>query len=377
MKLKIPIKEVKGEVVKNTLLIKFKSPFKVLSSAVLNGGLKDAKAIINHRVLKKFNLNEVQKILEKVALDLNLSPESVVGLMTGADVKKVAIVSKFYKGLTVSSIVTAGISNVATAGDSLKNSSSISTINIIVLVNASLNESCLVNAIQTITEAKCMALKDLDIRSHFSKEVASGTTTDAVALATINNGKLIKYAGTATKLGELIGKSVREAVKNAIIKQEMMFPNRELIYRLEERGVKLKDLIDTAMELYLHHPSMGSRKNAKEILKKELEKALSDVNVASLIIAGLRLEEDGINGSIPGLDAKTFIKDPVFLVADEILGMAISNYIAGAKGIFEYARFDRLKPGLLKKLGPFMDDVIGGLIAGASSSMYSRILSKG
>jgi alpha-ribazole phosphatase CobZ len=233
-----------------------------------------------------------------------------------------------------------------------------------------------VNAVQTITEAKCMALKDLDIRSHFSKEVASGTTTDAIVLATIDNGKRIDYAGTATKLGELIGKSVREAVKNAIIAQEGLFSNRGLLYRLKERGIELKDLIDTAMKLYLHHPSMGSKRVAKEILRKELEKALSDVNVASLVIAGLRLEDDGKNGLIPGLNAKAFAKDPIFLIADEILGMAISNYIAGAKGIFEYARFDRLKPGLLRKLGPFMDDVIGGVIAGASSNMYSRMLSK-
>jgi alpha-ribazole phosphatase CobZ len=376
MKLKIPIKGVNGEVIKNTLLIKSKSHFKVLSSAVLNGGLKDAKVIINHRVSKKFGLKESQRILERVALDLNLNPKWVIGLMTGADVKKAVVVSKTYKGLTVSSIVTAGISNAATAGDSLKNSSSISTINIIVLINSSLSESCLVNAVQTITEAKCMALKDLDVRSHFSKEVASGTTTDAIALATMNNGKRIDYAGTATKLGELIGKSVREAVKNAIIAQEGLFSNRGLLYRLKERGIEPKDLIDTAMKLYLHHPSMGSKRMVKKILRRELEKALSDVNVASLVIAGLRLEDDGKNGLIPGLNAKTFVKDPVFLVADEILGMAISNYIAGTKGIFEYARFDRLKPGLLRKLGPFMDDVIGGVIAGASSNMYSRMLSK-
>jgi alpha-ribazole phosphatase CobZ len=376
MKLKIPIKGVSGEIIKNTLIIKSKNHFKVLSSAVLNGGLKEAKVIINHRVSKKFNLKESQRILERVALDLNLNPKLVIGLMTGADVKKAAVVSKIYKGLIVSSIVTAGISNAATAGDSLKNSSSISTINIIVLINSSLSESCLVNAVQTITEAKCMALKDLDIRSHFSKEVASGTTTDAIVLATIDNGKRIDYAGTATKLGELIGKSVREAVKNAIIAQEGLFSNRGLLYRLKERGIELKDLIDTAMKLYLHHPSMGSKRVAKEILRKELEKALSDVNVASLVIAGLRLEDDGKNGLIPGLNAKAFAKDPIFLIADEILGMAISNYIAGAKGIFEYARFDRLKPGLLRKLGPFMDDVIGGVIAGASSNMYSRMLSK-
>jgi len=35
-------------------------------------------------------------------------------------------------------------------------------------------------------------------------------------------------------------------------------------------------------------------------------------------------------------------------------------------------RFDKLKPGIIKELGPFMDDVIAGLIGGVSSSMYTR-----
>jgi phosphatidylglycerophosphatase A len=56
------------------------------------------------------------------------------------------------------------------------------------------------------------------------------------------------------------------------------------------------------------------------------------------------------------------------------LGIAIACYIAGAKGIFEFVRFDQAKPGILKKLGPISNDAIGGLIAGVSSNMYTRAL---
>jgi len=62
------------------------------------------------------------------------------------------------------------------------------------------------------------------------------------------------------------------------------------------------------------------------------------------------------------------------LVTDELLGITIANYIAGAKGIFEFIRFDQTKPGILKKLGPIVNDAIGGLIAGASSNMYTRAM---
>ena len=130
------------------------------------------------------------------------------------------------------------------------------------------------------------------------------------------------------------------------------------------------------MELLVYHPDMGSKKEVLDVLGEELNKALNDVNVASLVLAGVRLEEDGENGLIPKMSSETFKTDPVFLLADEILGMSIANYIAGAKGIFEFARFDRVKPGIIKRLGPFLDDVIGGLIAGVSSNMYSRLLAK-
>jgi len=62
------------------------------------------------------------------------------------------------------------------------------------------------------------------------------------------------------------------------------------------------------------------------------------------------------------------------LVADELLGMTIASYVAGARGIFEFIRFDQAKPGILKELGPIANDAIGGLIAGASSNMYTRAL---
>ncbi len=59
-----------------------------------------------------------------------------------------------------------------------------------------------------------------------------------------------------------------------------------------------------------------------------------------------------------------------------MLGIAIAGYIAGTRGVFEYTRFDQAKPGILKKLGPIVNDAIGALIAGASSNMYTRALRK-
>jgi len=142
---------------------------------------------------------------------------------------------------------------------------------------------------------------------------------------------------------------------------------------LEERGVALKDLIDTALELFVPHPGVETREKAAEILREEFLDALSDVNVSCLEVACFRAEEDAKAGLVPGLTKERFMGRPG-LVADELLGMTIANYIAGARGIFEFIRFDKEKPGILKKLGPISNDAVGGLIAGVSSNMYTRAL---
>ncbi len=122
------------------------------------------------------------------------------------------------------------------------------------------------------------------------------------------------------------------------------------------------------------HPGVATKEKAAELVHKELCKALSDVNVSALLVAGIKLEECGKRGGIPGMSKSEFKKDPRSFVADEVLGMTIANYVGGTNGIFEYMRFDRAKPGVLKKLGPVMDDIIGGLIGGVSSRMYARAM---
>ncbi len=140
---------------------------------------------------------------------------------------------------------------------------------------------------------------------------------------------------------------------------------------LQEHGITMQDLIDSALEMYVPHPGIETPQKAAEVLKQELTDALSDPNVATLITAAFHAQDDAEKGLIPGLSIEYFNGKPG-LVADELLGIAIATYIAGAKGMFEFVRFDQAKPGILKKLGPLTNDPIGALIAGASSNMYTR-----
>jgi alpha-ribazole phosphatase CobZ len=140
---------------------------------------------------------------------------------------------------------------------------------------------------------------------------------------------------------------------------------------LEEHDITMQDLIDAALEMYVPHPGIETPEKAAAVLKEELTDALSDPNVATLITAAFHAQDDAEKGLIPGLSIEYFMGRPG-LVADELIGIAIAEYIAGSKGMFEFVRFDQAKPGIPKKLGPLTNDPIGALIAGASSNMYTR-----
>jgi alpha-ribazole phosphatase CobZ len=148
-----------------------------------------------------------------------------------------------------------------------------------------------------------------------------------------------------------------------------------LLLFLEEKGIGMEDLVDAGLELFVPHPGIESVEKAVVVLREELLDALGDVNVSCLLVAAFRAQEDAERELIPGLSKERFLGRPG-LVADEVLGLAIANYIAGTRGVFEFTRFDQAKPGILKKLGPITNDAVAALIAGASSNMYTKVLKK-
>lgn len=331
----------------------------------MNGGWSNARAVINHQVARDYDCREPKEYLRRfVERKLNIKGP-VVGLMTATNIRCFALTKSSLKKLSVVAIVTAGLSHPARAGDEdTRFFSTRGTINIILIIDGNPSEGCMVEVVKTATEAKAGAMADLDIRSQYSKEISTGTTTDAIAVVSTARGETIDYAGTATKLGYLVAGVVRNGIEEAVAKQEQILRGRPLLHRLQERGISLRDLVETGTELLVRPRSVTNAK-ASAKLRRELMRALRDINVEAMILAAVRLEEDGRRGLIPGLTADNFKSDPITLVADESIGLAIANYLAGTWGIYNFLRYDRVKPGIIKKLGPFMDDAIGGLVAGA------------
>jgi alpha-ribazole phosphatase CobZ len=103
-------------------------------------------------------------------------------------------------------------------------------------------------------------------------------------------------------------------------------------------------------------------------IKKKIQKYLNDPNVSSLLLGAILLEDELF---IRRKDSE-IADDPVFLLSDEIIGMAIAECIGGTYARFEFTRYDQKKPGILSTLGPFLDDAVAGLIAGCTSRLYSE-----
>lgn len=349
------------EIEKTKKYIAVHGDFKVLSSAVYNGGFVGAKTILNLNVSSDFKGNAFE-LFDSFLDEQGLEKDGVVGMMTAVAMNNARIIEKE----DVTAVITAGISK--------SKSKSSSTVNIILLINNNLSQSAMANAVIVATEAKTAAFFDLDVHDE-KGDLFTGDSTDSVVVACYGYGegkgegrKEEIFAGKATELGKVIYEVVREGVKEALFRHDKLKADRPILTRLEERGIHLEDMVSTALELYV--PVEGEVGIGKEELKKRLEETIkkecSDVNVALLLAAAFRMDEEEIRKGRAGEAGE---EDAACIVADELIGIDIAEYIGGKKALFNFIYYDTRKPGILSRLDVFMDDAIGGLIAGCMSKM--------
>ncbi|PVX24064.1 MAG: hypothetical protein CW691_08755 [Candidatus Bathyarchaeum sp.] len=377
MKLETHIRSVEAEIQENKLILRSKNPLKIVSSAVLNGGSKEANCIINVQVAEDAGSDmddEVHKeagdFLIEETTKMGVAQDQVVAIMTAARMKNVEAVTQKFEDITLTTFVTAGAYFAATPGDEIASKQNAfpfkkwGTINTIVLVDGNLTESCMVNAIVTATEAKAAALRELDVRSRFSGEVATGTVTDSVVIACTKQGRTIKYAGSGTALGELIGKSVKAALKKAIFNQENMFSNRPLIRRLEERGITVENLTTLFSQI---RPILREDLQKRQQFTTELKHVLSDQNIAALVIAGLRLDEDAKVDLIPANSDNEYGRK---FVLHKILQKAVTDYLSKEQAPSKFVRPDYLSSTFSDEMGWFTRSVLSAVMY----SVYSNVV---
>jgi adenosylcobinamide amidohydrolase len=198
----------------------------VLSSAVFNGGTCAASNILIMKVVdnhdgKKQVMENPENTLAKYCRKLQLGG-TTVGMMTAASMDSFRLAFRSSQGVEVTAMVTAGISNARRAGDRADlrtiqaDINPIGTINIIILTNASLSRAAMVESVMLATEAKTVAMRMLGIMSPVSGAIATGTGTDAIAVACGAGSETIRYCGKHLLFGEMLASAVIEATTTSL-----------------------------------------------------------------------------------------------------------------------------------------------------------------
>ncbi|WP_407355324.1 adenosylcobinamide amidohydrolase [Methanolobus sp. WCC5] len=239
----------------DSILLMLPEGRKILSTSWLNGGYReDLRSVFNHRVPKgkhapkDLDGGSIPAYLSIIAKRLGLEPATSSGLLTAANMNNVSIVTRSFRGVEVTAVMTAGIEvNGGRAGDPAsyyqENGSHQfiqGTINTILVIGADLPEYTMARAIITATEAKTVALQQLMAPSRYSRGIATGSGTDMIAVVADGTSPLLLTdAGQHSKLGELIGTVVIECTLKALELQSELTPlsQRDMLVRLERFGI--------------------------------------------------------------------------------------------------------------------------------------------
>lgn len=218
---------------RKTLIVDLGGLRSVLSSAPRAGGITKAKYVLNHQVAAKpigrdalglgvgARCADPARTLGKLATSLGIR-ERFVGLMTAVSLADLVTVRESSGQIWVEGFVTVGTSNAVRAGEppvmpgqNINSSTQPGTINLILVTNARLSAAAMVGIVQVATEAKTAVLLRAKVKSWTGRSGATGTGTDAVVVVS-GNGPPLRYSGTHTTLGELVGRVIGMAVTEGL-----------------------------------------------------------------------------------------------------------------------------------------------------------------
>ncbi len=246
---------------------RFTSPHLVISTCRVNGGLrKDLSCVANHQACEPkpcsekghgrcLAVRDPEGYHRLVCEYHDLPPEKTALLGTAANMTLAGLALEEFaipettEKLCVFCVATAGVeTNAGRAGDPAQVyewegrfqkvppsqekapldqglSDTQGTINVMLFVNQEMAPCALVRAVKMATEAKTAVLQELNVPSRYSQGLATGTGTDQIAVACLQTGRVpLRGAGKHVKLGELLARAVKKAVREALARQNKRTP---------------------------------------------------------------------------------------------------------------------------------------------------------
>jgi len=309
---------------------RFSEPHLVISTCRVNGGIReDLSYVANHQACepkpcsdkghgKCLAVRDPEGYHRLVCEYHGLPPEETALLGTAANMTLAGLAQEEFSlpgtdRLLVFCVATAGVeTNAGRAGDpaqvyewegrflkvSCEDNSPPSdtqgTINIMLFINQELAPCALVRAVKMATEAKTTVLQELNVPSRYSSGLATGTGTDQIAVACRRTGQMpLRGAGKHVKLGELVARAVRQAVRQALARQNKCTPETiRYVPRLLERFGLGEETFFQALAHILKDPLYSW-------LYKNRFAVLSDTLLVSQVLAYIHLLDQAAWGIIP------------------------------------------------------------------------------
>jgi hypothetical protein len=128
---------------------------------------------------------------------------------------------------------------------------------------------------------------------------------------------------------------------------------------LVSEGILIGDLVEAGMELIDESKVTPELENRME---SQILKSIGDINVISFLVAAMRTEQDLT------FRLREFGEHDDFH-AGEVLGISISNQIAGTNAVFNFNKYYDAEPGIIYGLPPILAGAFAGLIAGCMTKI--------
>jgi adenosylcobinamide amidohydrolase len=212
------------------LVVSLGGPHEVVSWAVVNGGRRQADAVV-WREVRSGELgpdSDARRLMRETLAQVG-RPEAV-GLLTARDVRRFEEERVVRGGVRARCVATVGLGNALAAGDPTTTNTAtttttgrevVGTINVLCAVSFALSEEALLEASALAAEARAAALLAARVPSIVSGRPASGTGTDCIVIAApVGSGSgpapFESFAGKHTACGSAIGAAVHAAVGRGI-----------------------------------------------------------------------------------------------------------------------------------------------------------------
>ena len=301
------------------LYAKFLAPHRTISTCKVNGGFReDLGTLLNHQSCepnmhyrKTLNLaiSHPADYLDVICKKEDLPSDKSACLSTATNMHYGVTESAAYQDVEVIAVTTAGAeTNAVRAADPAsyheidgrfedvdeKNNVHEGTINIMVFISKELKPGAMVSALMVATEAKAAALQELAVYSRYSNGLATGTGTDQIGIAcNLHGGVPLSSADKHSKVGELIGCTVKQTVKKSLELHNEYTPlsrGRVTVY-IRRLGCNVDELVSAVSGLL--------SKNQADILKNNFEGVNRDPLVVASVAAIIHLWDKFTWGILP------------------------------------------------------------------------------